>query len=84
MVTILGIYVRKGFRDTLKLQGLLSNYGCVIKTRLGLHEVVDDYAIPGGLILLELEGDQQEMYRLENDLLKIEALDVQKMRFTAE
>ncbi len=84
MVTILGIFVKKGFTDTVKLQGLLSAYGCVIKTRLGLHEVIDDHAVPGGLIILELEGDHTEMYRLENELLKIDTLDVQKMRFSAE
>ncbi len=84
MITILGIYVKRGFKETVTLQGLLSNYGCVIKTRLGLHEVVNEYAEPGGLILLELEGDAQEMYRLENELLKIESLDVQKMRFQVE
>lgn len=84
MITILGIFVKKGFTGTVKLQSLLSTYGCIIKTRLGLHEVIDDYAVPGGLILLELEGDIQEMDRLENELLTFDALDVQKMKFAKE
>jgi hypothetical protein len=79
---ILGIYVKEGFVDGVQLQYLLSKYGGVIRTRLGLHEVVEDHARPGGLIILELNGDLSEIQRLENELFAIDSLEIQKMNFS--
>jgi hypothetical protein len=80
-VRILGIYVNDRFKDSEKLQSILTKYGCTIRTRLGLHNMDDELAGDTRLILLELSGDLQECLRLENELLGIEDLDVQKMVF---
>ncbi|MCX6272651.1 MAG: hypothetical protein NTU44_15815 [Bacteroidetes bacterium] len=80
-IIILGIRVKKAATTAVRLQSLLSTYGCVIKTRLGLNEIVDDYAGFGGLILLELMGDPNECYRLENELLSMDDIEVRKMNF---
>ena len=81
-VKILGIYTREGFAEGVQLQYLLSKYGGVIRTRLGLHEVIDDHAKPGGLILLELDGLIDEILRLENELFALQGVDIQKMVFS--
>jgi hypothetical protein len=80
-VIVLGIYVREALNDVPKMQEILTRYGCIIKTRLGLHEVIDTYAEPGGLILLELYGDKNECIRLENELLALDGLETQKLSF---
>jgi hypothetical protein len=80
-VRILGIYVNDRVKDALKIQPILTKYGCTIRTRLGLHGVDNNYAEDNGLILLELSGDVEECLRLENELLTIDDLDVQKMTF---
>jgi len=80
-VRILGIYVNDRVRNAERIQPIFSKYGCAIRTRLGLHETDADYAEDTGLILLELTGDADECLRLENELLTIDDLDVQKMVF---
>lgn len=78
---ILGIFIHDRNKEAGKVQGLLTKYGCSIKTRLGLHEVSDDFCASSGLILLELVGDKNECTRLENDLLGVEGIQVKKMYF---
>jgi hypothetical protein len=81
-VRIIGIYVPENTKDAVKLQALFTKYGNVIRTRLGLNEVVNEYAIPGGLILLELSGEQHQCNLFENELFALESLDIQKMNFS--
>lgn len=78
---ILGIYIQERSKNALVVQSLLTKYGCSIKTRIGLHEVSGDYCSTAGLILLELTGDRKEMEALENELRKIDDIEVQKMNF---
>jgi len=80
-VIVLGVYVREALNDVPRMQEILTRYGCVIKTRLGLHDVVNTYAEPGGLILLELYGEKSECIRLENELLTLDGLETKKMSF---
>jgi hypothetical protein len=80
---VLGIYINDRVNNALGIQQILSKYGCSIRTRLGLHEVIDEYSVEGGLILLELVGDRNEWLKLENELLAIDQLEVQKMDFNA-
>jgi len=80
-VRIMGIYVNDRVKDVIRIQPILTKYGCSIRTRLGLHGVDNNYAEDTGLILLELTGDAEECLRLENELLSIDELDVQKMIF---
>jgi hypothetical protein len=80
-IRVLGIYINDRVNNALGIQQILSKYGCSIRTRLGLHEIIDDYSIEGGLILLELIGDREEWLKLENELLAIDQLEVRKMDF---
>jgi len=80
-IWILGIYISDRVKEVLEVQSVLTKFGCTIKTRLGLHEVTDDYCSKSGLLILELTGDVNEFMKLENELLKIEGLDVKKMIF---
>ena len=80
-VRILGVYINNRVMEVSRIQPILTKYGCTIRTRLGLHTVDNDYAEDTGLILLELSGDTEECLKLENELLLIDDLDVQKMVF---
>ncbi|MEI6435866.1 MAG: hypothetical protein WCP32_13550 [Bacteroidota bacterium] len=81
-IWILGIHLTDRVKKVTDVQAVLTKFGCSIKTRLGLHDVVDDSCSPGGIILLELTGNREEFLKLENELLKIDGLDVKKMVFT--
>ena len=77
---ILGLYIGDKIAEPLKVQYLLSKYGCTIRTRLGLNDTQNEIK-GGGIILLELTGELNECDKLEKELRKIEHLDVQSMRF---
>ena len=81
-IIVLGIYNKSGHQLGTLIQHTLSKYGNVIKTRLGLNDLEDNGESFGGLILLELMGDQHECDRLENELLSIDDLELKKMSFT--
>jgi hypothetical protein len=78
---ILGIQITDRLKKVSDVQAVLTKYGCTIKTRLGLHEVKDEVCSRNGLIILELTGNTEEFFKLENELFKIDGLDVKKMVF---
>lgn len=80
-IVILGIYIQERSKNALAVQSLLTQYGCSIKTRIGLHEVVDNHCSNAGLILLELTGNKKEMEALELELKKLSEIEIQKMVF---
>ena len=80
-VRILGVMINDPSKGAEKIQSILSKYGCSIRTRLGMHDMDEEYSTETGLMLLELIGDMQECLRLENELLELDGVDVQKMVF---
>ncbi|WP_367327539.1 hypothetical protein [Lentimicrobium sp.] len=79
---ILGISVSNQRKVAEKVQKILTTYGCSIRTRLGLNETDDDTE-SGGLILLELIGDENEWTRLESELSAIEHTELKRMDFSS-
>lgn len=57
-----------------KLQQVLTEYGCHIKTRLGLHDAVLDQCSDSGLIFLELVGDRSIHQKLANAMSAIDGV----------
>ncbi|MDX9729137.1 MAG: hypothetical protein RBT50_07715 [Bacteroidales bacterium] len=60
---------------------MLTTYGCVIRTRLGVNEVW--FGEPAGLILLELAGDRSQFASLERSLREIEEIAIGRICFPA-
>ncbi|QCX34875.1 hypothetical protein FDN13_13360 [Caloramator sp. E03] len=63
-----------------KVQEILTKYGCIIKVRLGLHESAKENCSERGLILLELEGREEEIEKLKNELMGIGSIRVNTMK----
>lgn len=81
MRTILGIEIHDRVKEAHIVQDLLTEYGCYIKTRLGLHEAGGSCS-PAGLIIVEFVPDVSEkIVELEGKLIAIEGLKVRKMIF---
>ncbi|HBG78752.1 MAG TPA: hypothetical protein DDW84_07935 [Phycisphaerales bacterium] len=78
---ILGVHITDRIKHVGGVQQALTEYGCYIKTRLGLHEAGKDFCSPNGLMLLELVGDVKKCNELEAKLSAIEGVSVQKMVF---
>ena len=79
-IRILGILIRDREKEVGDVQKVLSKYGCSIRTRLGLHET-DSQGKSCGLIVLELNGDVNEMSSLEKSLKAIPGVEIDKMSF---
>ena len=54
MTTIIGIKLPDRTNCSVEFQELITKYGCGIKTRLGIHNVVENRCLSEGLILLEV------------------------------
>ena len=80
-IWILGVHITDRVKEVSEVQSILTKFGCTIKTRLGLHEVKDNFCARSGLIILELTGNREEFFKLENELLGIDGLEVKKMVF---
>lgn len=81
MTTIMGIRLDNRTQTAIDFQKTLTNFGCSIKTRLGLHEVDANKCAPNGLILLEVIDDG-EGAKLQEELSNIEGIEIQVMKFS--
>ncbi|MDP4224295.1 MAG: hypothetical protein Q8868_13385 [Bacteroidota bacterium] len=76
----LGLLVDRKDPDIVKeVQKILTAFGCVIRTRLGVNE--EFFGSPAGLIILELMGDEIQMDLLEKDLQGVGKVLLRKMVF---
>jgi metal-responsive CopG/Arc/MetJ family transcriptional regulator len=65
---IIIIHMHKRRDAAPKVQKALTDYGCIIKTRLGIHDGILDKCSDEGLILLEVVGLVSDMRALEKKL----------------
>lgn len=73
-IMILLVAKRKESAD--RVQKTLTGWGCLIKTRLGLHEGVLDECTNSGLIMLELVGDIKKHKELKRKLELLPGVNV--------
>ena len=67
MTTIIGISLENRLETAIDFQRIITNFGCNIRTRLGLHPAMDDVCLNRGIVLLEVTG---EIDALKNELSK--------------
>jgi len=79
--TIVGIHVQDRVQHAGEVQAVLTEFGCNIRTRLGLHDVDENQCATAGIILLELVGEGKRIAALIAALGEIEGIDVKKMVF---
>ena len=80
MTTIIGIKISNRLERAVSVQEILTKYGCIIKTRIGLHEEINGQCSPRGLILLEIINDEESI-KIANELCDIEEIEIQQMKF---
>ncbi len=73
---ILGILVKEPEKGGKNLQQLLIDYGCVIRNRLGIHRE----SVIGGIIVLDIFGDEEQIRLFFNDLEKIDGIEYQYVK----
>ncbi|MBP7936559.1 MAG: hypothetical protein KA354_18110 [Phycisphaerae bacterium] len=78
---IYGIHVTDRAHNASGVQKILSEYGCNIRTRLGLHEASNNVCSPNGLILLEMVGDEALCGQMAAKVAALAGIEVQSMVF---
>ncbi|MGH2271980.1 hypothetical protein ACQ9LF_09295 [Anaerohalosphaeraceae bacterium U12dextr] len=78
---ILGVHITDRVHHVQSVQETLTQYGCSIRTRLGLHEADKGYCSPNGLLILEMTDDLPTAQELASKLNAIEGVEVKTMVF---
>ncbi|MFW5807719.1 MAG: hypothetical protein ACOCWH_01555 [Spirochaetota bacterium] len=77
---IMGIKLTDRMQAAVRVQQLLTEYGCLIKTRLGMH-VADGSCNESGLIIIELTDDADNWEELNGKLSELSGVQVKTMLF---
>lgn len=62
--TVLIILIGKRKESAIEVQKVLTAWGCLIKTRLGIHDGILENCSDQGLLLLELYGSNEQKLEL--------------------
>lgn len=78
---IIGIAIRDRIKEARKTQEVLSKYSCIIRTRLGFHEVNEYTCSRIGFIILQVIDDNKQFPLFIKDLNEIAGIEIQEMSF---
>lgn len=78
---ILGIHVSDRLKNAVEVQRVFTEYGCNIKTRIGLHDVDANVCSPSGVVLIEFFGTTAEAEAMAAKVGAVEGVDVRTMVF---
>ncbi|WP_205665706.1 hypothetical protein [Anoxybacter fermentans] len=76
--TIMAIKINNRNIDAPKFQELITKHGCIIKTRLGIHEV--DNCAKEGLIILQLCGKDEDIQALGEEINSLDTVKAKWMK----
>ena len=71
---VIGIRMDNRVNNALNFQEVLTENGCQIKTRVGLHEVSEDACANDGLIVLQPYGEKEDVEQLVKELNGLEGI----------
>ncbi|CQR70078.1 hypothetical protein SOV_29120 [Sporomusa ovata DSM 2662] len=77
--TIMAIIQDNRVETAVKVQDVLTSYGCHIRVRLGLHDAAVNSCTNSGIILLQLCGEEVPVKQLEQELQQIPSVKVKYM-----
>lgn len=78
---VVGVHITNRVKHVPQVQKVLTESGCYIKTRIGLHEVANSTCSPSGLIIVEFIGDDNRLKAFVDALKAIDGVEVQCMCF---
>ena len=78
MTIIIGIKLSNRTETSAQFQNVISKYGCMIKTRIGLHSTCSSICANYGIILLEIIDDS-EIVQMKKDLMNVEGVLLSSM-----
>lgn len=57
--TIIGVSLENRIETAVEFQEIITEFGCEIRTRIGLHPSTQDVCLNRGIILLEVSGEAE-------------------------
>jgi len=78
---ILGIHITDRVKNAVEVQRVFTEYGCNIKTRIGLHDVSEAVCSPSGIVLVEFIGANADAEAMASRIKTIDGVEVQTMVF---
>ena len=78
---VVGVHITERVKHAGEVQKVFTEFGCQIRTRLGLHEANKGICSPNGLIILDMVDDVAKVASLKKKLTDIEGVEVQSMVF---
>jgi hypothetical protein len=78
---IVGVHITERAKNASQVQDLFTQFGCSIRTRLGLHEADQGICSPNGMIVLEMVDDDAKVAEMTSALKELEGIEVQQMVF---
>jgi hypothetical protein len=76
------VLVGNRMESAVEVQKVLTETGCFIKTRLGLHDGTPEQCTNTGLIILELMGDELSKKTLFEKLKSIPNVKVERLELS--
>ena len=80
MKTIIGVKLSNRKDTSQEFQDVLTKYGCIIRTRIGLHDVNCGKCSSNGIILLEVLNNEL-VPEFQKALCSIDNIEIQQMAF---
>lgn len=77
--TIVAIVQENRVETATKVQDILTNYGCHIRVRLGLHDAQIDKCSNAGIILLQMCADQKIVTEFEREIKGVPNVKIKYM-----
>ena len=77
--TIMTIIQDNRVETAVKVQDVLTKYGCYIRVRLGLHDAAVCSCTNSGIILLQLCGEDVPVKQIEQELQQVPNVKVKSM-----
>lgn len=76
---IIAMRVGQRVQTAAAVQEALTRYGCFIKTRLGLHDIGEDYCANDGIVILQVCGQKADIEKMTAGLNEIEGVKAKLM-----
>lgn len=84
MKTVLITLVDNRNETAVNVQKVFTAWGCIIKTRLGIHDGVLDECSNHGLIITELAGDEKQQDEFARKLSLIQGVSTKLVRLSLD
>ena len=80
---IMSLILNNRVKNAVKLQDVLTESGCIIRARIGLHEAGNACANEG-LIILQVAGTDAQVEELEKKLNSVDGVKAKNLQICSE